>query len=98
MGLNLVYSMVLGIQWLKAVEPHIDWSSCAVAFLHSGCWTSLQSQLSDTLPASNELYLLTIKSAAQLARTLKQSDQCDCFMLNFTHCAAHGGDKFAKVN
>ena len=56
------------------------------------------SQLSDTLPVSHKLYLFTVESAAQFAKTLKQCDKCYCFMLNFTHYAAHGGDKFAEVN
>ena len=29
---------------------------------------------------------------------LKQCDECYCFILNFTHHAAHGGDKVAKIN
>ena len=54
--------------------------------------------LSDTLPASHEPRLFTVESAAQFAKTLKQCDECYCFMLNFTHRAAHGGDKVAEVN
>ena len=58
----------------------------------------LPSQLSDTLPANHELYLFTFKSATLFAKMLKQSDECYCFMLNFTHHVAHGGDKVAEVN
>ena len=30
--LNLAFKMVLGMPWLKALGPHIDWSNDAVAF------------------------------------------------------------------
>ena len=55
-------------------------------------------QLSDTLPTCYEPHLFTVESAAQFAKTLKQFDECYCFILNFTHCEAHGGDKVAEVN
>ena len=64
----------------------------------SGCWISLPSQLSDTLPTSHEPHLFTIESAAQFTAMLKQCDEFYCFMLNFTHRVAHGGDKVAEVN
>ena len=54
-------------------------------------------QLSTTIPASHKPCLFTVKSAAQFAKTLKQCDECYCFMLSFTHCVAHSGDKVAKV-
>ena len=57
----------------------------------------MPSKLSDTLPTSHELYLFSVEFAAQFVKTLKQCDECYCFMLNFTHCMAHGGDKVAKV-
>ena len=31
-ALNLAFSMVLGMPWLNAVGPQIDWSNGAVAF------------------------------------------------------------------
>ena len=55
------------------------------------------SQLSDTLPASHELCLLTVESAAQFAKMLKQCDECYCFMLDFTYHVAYGSDKVAEV-
>ena len=55
-------------------------------------------QLSDTLPANYEPYLFTVESAAQFAKTLKQCDECYCFILNFKHCAVHSGDKVAELN
>ena len=58
----------------------------------------MPSQLSDILPASYEPCLFTVESGAQFARTLKQCDEFYCFMLNFTQCAAYGGDKVAEVN
>ena len=42
--------------------------------------------------------MFTVESAAQFAKTLKQCDECYCFMLNFAHCVAHGVDKVAEVN
>ena len=96
--LNLAFSMVLGMPWLKAVGPRIDWSNGAVVFQHSSYWISLPSQLSDTLPASHELYLITVESAAQFSKMRKQCDECYCFMLNFTNRVVHGGDKVAEVN
>ena len=36
--------------------------------------------------------------AAQFAKTIKQYDECHYFMLNFTHHAAHVGDKVAEVD
>ena len=83
---------------LKALGPCIDWSNGAVAFLHSSCWISLLSQLSDTLPASHEPYLFTVESAAQFSKTLKQYNECYCFMLSFTHGAVHSGNKVAEDN
>ena len=58
----------------------------------------MPSQLSDTLPSSYEPYLLTVESAAQFAKTLKQCDECFCFILNFTYHVVYGGDKVAEVN
>ena len=55
-------------------------------------------QLSNSLPASHEPYLFTAESVAQFAKTLKQCDECYCFMLNFTHRVAYGGDKVAEAN
>ena len=40
----------------------------------------------------------TLESTAQFAKTLKQYNECYCFMLNFTHRAAHSGDKVTEVN
>ena len=58
----------------------------------------LLSQLSDTIPASHEPYFFTGEYvAAQFAKVLKQCDECYCFMLNFTHCVAHGGNKVSEV-
>ena len=57
----------------------------------------MPSQLSDIIPTSHELHLFTVKSAAQFAIILKQCDKCYCFILNFTHCVAHGDNKVAKV-
>ena len=68
MVLNLAFSIVLGILWLKAVGPCIDWSNGAVAFQHSGRWISLPLKLSETLPASHKPHLLTVESAAQFAK------------------------------
>ena len=34
----------------------------------------------------------------RLAKTLKQCDECYCFMFNFTYHVAHGGDKAVEVN
>ena len=96
--LNLAFSMVLGMPWLKALGPHIEWSNGAIAFLHSGHWISLPSQLSDTLFSSYDLHLFTVESAAQFAKPLQQCDEFYCFMLNFTHCEVHGGDKVAEDN
>ena len=56
------------------------------------------SQLSDTVPNSHEPHLFTVESAAKFAKTLKQCDECYCFMLNFTHRVAHGADKVAEVS
>ena len=56
------------------------------------------SQLSAPICASHKPHLFTIESAAQFAKTLKQCDECYCFMLNFIHHAEHGGDKVAEVN
>ena len=98
MALNLAFSMVLGMLWLKTVGPRIDWSNGTIVYQCSGCWISLPSQLSNTLPASHEPCLFTIESAAQFANMLKQCDKCYCFMLNFIHRAAHDGDKIAEVN
>ena len=58
----------------------------------------LLSQLSDTIPASHEPYFFTGKFAAQFAKMLKQCDECYCFMLNFTNCVAHRGNKVSEVN
>ena len=69
--LNLAFSMVLGMPWLKAIGPQIEWSTGTVAFQHNSHWVSLPSQLSDILLASHELHLFTVKSAAQFAKTLK---------------------------
>ena len=57
----------------------------------------MPSQLSDTLPASHEPHLFTVKSATQFAKMLKQLDECHCFVINFTHYVAHGGDKYAEA-
>ena len=54
--------------------------------------------LGNTIPASYKPYLFSVESAAQFAKTLKYCDECFCFMLNFTHRVAHGGDKIAEVN
>ena len=54
--------------------------------------------LSNILPASHEPCLFTVESSAQFAKILKQCDECYCFMLNFPHNAAHGGDKVAEVS
>ena len=59
---------------------------------------SLPSQLSDALPASYEPCLFTVESAAQFAKTLKQYDECYCFMLNFTNLVVYKGNKVSKVN
>ena len=58
----------------------------------------MPSQLRNTIPASHETSLFTVESTTQFAKMLKQCDECYCFMLNFTHFMAHGGDKAAKVN
>ena len=50
------------------------------------------------LPASHEPYLFAVESAAQFAKTLKQCDECYSFKLNFTHQAAHSGNKVAELN
>ena len=50
------------------------------------------------MPASHELHLFTVESAAQFAKILKQCDECYCFMLNFTCHVEHSGDKVAEVN
>ena len=78
--------MLTGLMVLK----HFD-----TAFIE---WTSLPSQLSDNLLASYELYLFTFESDAQFAKTVKQCDECFCFMLSFACHAAHSSDKVAKVN
>ena len=96
--LNLAFSMVLGMPWLKTVGPRIGWPNGTVVYQCSGCWILLPSQLSDTLPASYEPHLFTVVSAAQFAKTLKQCDECYCFMLSFTHRAMHSGDKVTELN
>ena len=55
------------------------------------------SKLNDTIPASHKPYLFTVESTAQFAKILKLCNECYCFMLNFTHCIAHSGDKFAEA-
>ena len=55
-------------------------------------------QLSDTLLACHEPHLFTVESAAQFAKTLKQCDECYCFLFNLTYHVAHGGNKVAEVN
>ena len=83
---------------MNTAGPHIDWSNGTVVYYHSGHWISFPSHLSNTLPASHEPRLFTVESAAQFAKTLKQCNECYCFMLNFTHRVAYGGDKGAEVN
>ena len=58
----------------------------------------MPSRLSDTPPDSHEPCFFTVESAAQFAKMLKQCDECYCFILNFTHHEAYGGDKVAEVN
>ena len=58
----------------------------------------MPSQLSDTVLISYKPCLFTVESAAQFAKMLKQCVECYCLMLNFTHCATHGGDKVAEFN
>ena len=58
----------------------------------------MPSQLGDTLLISYELRLFTVESATQFVKTLKQCDECYCFMLNFTNRAAHSSDKVAEIN
>ena len=62
--LNLAFSIVLGMPWLKAVGPQIEWPTGAIVFYHNSCWVSLPSQLSDILPASHKLHLFTVEFAA----------------------------------
>ena len=95
---TIAFNMVLGMPWLKAVWPCIDWWNSTVAFQRSGLWISLPSQLSDTIPASHEPPFFTVEFAAQFTKMFKQCDKCYCFMLNFTHHVAHGSDKVAEVN
>ena len=58
----------------------------------------MPSQLSDTLLASHEQCLFTVKSAAQFAKMLKQCHECYCFVLYVTHLAAYIGNKSTQVN
>ena len=50
------------------------------------------------IPAKHEPYSFTVESGAQFSKILKHCDECYCFMLNFTHCVVHGGDKVAEAN
>ena len=66
--LNLVFSMVLDMPWLKAVGLPIDWSNGAVAFKCSDHWISLPLQLSDILPTSHEPCCLLLNMLLSLLR------------------------------
>ena len=56
------------------------------------------SQLSNNIPANHEPQLFTVESVALLAKTLKQCNEYYCFILNFTHRAAHGIDNVSELN
>ena len=70
--LNLAFSMVLGMLWLKTVGPYIDWSNGAA--LHSNAMVTGYHCHHNLVI----FYLLvmshicfTVESASQFAKTLK---------------------------
>ena len=42
--------------------------------------------------------MFSVESAVQFAKTLKQCDECFCFILSFIHYIAYNSDKVTEIN